>query len=54
MTTSTHFLVPKEAAMPSPLGELLQALCGWGLYWAGKTGARILAFERGTEGSQTA
>ena len=29
------------------LDELLQALCGWGLYWADKTGARILAFELG-------
>ena len=28
------------------LGDLLQALCDWGLYWSGKTGARILAFER--------
>jgi DNA-binding HxlR family transcriptional regulator len=36
------------------LDGLLQALCGWGLYWAGKTGARILAFEDGIEGSQTA
>lgn len=36
------------------LDDLLQALCGWGLYWADKTGARILAFERDTEESQPA
>jgi len=36
------------------LDELLQALCSWGLYWAGKTGARILAFERDAEESQPA
>ena len=33
------------------LDELLQALCGWGLYWAGQTGARILALERGAGGT---
>lgn len=36
-------IVPAERAR---LGPLLQALCDWGLYWADKTGARILAFER--------
>lgn len=43
-----------QRAERARLDELLQALCDWGLYWAGKTGARILAFERGTEGPQTA
>jgi DNA-binding HxlR family transcriptional regulator len=41
-----------QPAERGPLGELLQALCGWGLYWSGKTGARILAFERGAGESQ--
>jgi len=36
------------------LGDLLQALCDWGLYWSGRTGARILAIERGTGESQPA
>ena len=36
------------------LDELLQALCSWGMYWAGKTGAGILAFERDAEESQPA
>jgi DNA-binding HxlR family transcriptional regulator len=43
-----------QRAERARLDGLLQALCGWGLYWAGKTGARILAFEGGTEGSRTA
>ena len=34
-----------QRAERARLDELLQALCGWGLYWADKTGARILAFE---------
>lgn len=29
----------------SHLETLLQPLCDWGLYWAAKTGARILALE---------
>jgi DNA-binding HxlR family transcriptional regulator len=36
-----------ERAERARLDELLQALCGWGLYWADKTGARILAFQQG-------
>jgi len=43
-----------QRAERARLDELLQALCSWGLYWSGKTGARILAFERGTGESQTA
>lgn len=27
------------------LQQLLDALCGWGLYWCDKTGARVLALE---------
>ena len=40
-----------QRAERARLDELLQALCGWGLYWASQTGARILAFERGAEGT---
>jgi DNA-binding HxlR family transcriptional regulator len=40
-----------QRAERARLDELLQALCGWGLYWAGQTGARILAFERGAGGT---
>jgi len=40
-----------QRAERARLDELLQALCGWGLYWAGQTGARILAFERGADGT---
>jgi DNA-binding HxlR family transcriptional regulator len=38
-----------QRAERARLDELLQALCGWGLYWAGRTGARILAFEGGAD-----
>jgi DNA-binding HxlR family transcriptional regulator len=27
------------------LGDVLQVLCDWGLYWCAKTGARIVAFD---------
>ena len=27
------------------LGDVLQALCDWGLYWCAQTGARIVAFD---------
>ena len=40
-----------QRAERARLDELLRALCGWGLYWAGQTGARILALERGTDGA---
>jgi DNA-binding HxlR family transcriptional regulator len=43
-----------QLAERARLGDLLQALCDWGLYWSGRTGARILAFERGTGESQPA
>jgi DNA-binding HxlR family transcriptional regulator len=43
-----------QRAERARLDELLQALCSWGLYWSGKTGARILAFERDTGEPQTA
>ncbi|MPZ54506.1 MAG: MarR family transcriptional regulator [Acidimicrobiia bacterium] len=28
------------------LQELVDAMCGWGLYWVDKTGARVLAMEQ--------
>ena len=43
-----------QRAERARLDDLLQALCSWGLYWADKTGARILAFERGAGESRTA
>ena len=27
------------------LGDVLRALCDWGLYWCAKTGARIIVFD---------
>ena len=36
-----------EPAERARLSDLLQALCDWGLYWSGKTGARVLALEHG-------
>ncbi|HMG63927.1 MAG TPA: winged helix-turn-helix transcriptional regulator [Streptosporangiaceae bacterium] len=43
-----------QPAERARLDELLQALCSWGLYWSGKTGARILAFEHGAGEPATA
>jgi len=43
-----------QRAERARLDELLQALCSWGLYWSGKTGARILAFERDAGEPRTA
>jgi DNA-binding HxlR family transcriptional regulator len=43
-----------QRAERARLDELLQALCTWGLYWSGKTGARILAFERDSGEPRTA
>jgi len=56
--TVYHQVPPKvvygiQPAERARLDELLQALCSWGLYWSGKTGARILALERGAAGSPT-
>jgi DNA-binding HxlR family transcriptional regulator len=57
VTRTVHDQVPPkvvydvERAERARLDELLQALCGWGLYWAGQTGARILAFERDAGGT---
>jgi len=57
VTRTVHDQVPPkvvyavEAGALGPLDELLQALCGWGIYWAGQTGARILAFERDADGT---
>ena len=52
VTRTVHDQVPPkvvyDVAAPERdrLARLLQGLCDWGLYWADKTGARILAFER--------
>jgi len=57
VTRTVHDQVPPkvvyavERAERARLDELLQALCGWGIYWAGQTGARILAFERDADGT---
>ena len=37
-----------------PGSAICSRRCDWGLYWSGRTGARILAFERGTGESQPA